>query len=115
MSEYQNADDLCQSVVTRASFTQRLRGEDARTPANRDRSKKKTLLAAVVVLALLIVAVIGVASYRVYYDSTLPGQIDRMEQADYLDLSGENASLLKLLDGKSVRGADCAGYGYEKC
>lgn len=102
LSDYQSAEDLCQSVVMGAPFSQRLRGEDAKAEADRDKGKKKALLAAAVVLALLIAAGVGVAAYRIRFENSLPGQIERMTEVDYLDLSGENVSLLKRLEGKTV-------------
>ena len=103
LSDDQSADSLCQSIVTEAQFTQHLRGEDARALVDKNRAKKKTLLAIAAALAFLIVAAIGVAAYRIHYENTLPGQIERITQTEYLDLSGEDASLLTLLDGKRVR------------
>lgn len=103
LSEYKNPEDLCQSIVTGAPFTQRMRGEDAKVKADVNRSKKRMLMAAAGVMALLILVGAGVAAYRVHFENSLPGQIERITEADYLDLSGEDASLLERLDGKIVR------------
>ncbi len=103
LSGYQSAGDLCQSIVMDAPFTQQLRGEDAMVKVDINRAKKIGVTAAIIFAVLLVFTGIGVAGYRIHYENTLPGQIERLTQADYLDLSGEDASLLEKLDGKSIR------------
>lgn len=100
--EYNGADELCRSIVTNAPFTQCLRGEDAKVKADNNRSKKITFVVALVAMVALFAAGVGIAGYRTYYENTLPGQLERITETDYLDLSGENAALLEQLEGKTV-------------
>ncbi len=103
LSAYDSEEDLCQNVVTDAPFTQNLRGEDAKVKADQNRTKKKVLLASLIALAFLIIAGIGIAGYRIHYENSLSGQIERITATEYLDLSGEDATLLDQLEGKTVR------------
>lgn len=102
LSEYISAEELCRSIVTNAPFTQRMRGEDAKVKADNNRSKKITFVVALVAMIALIAAGAGIAGYRTYYENSLPGQLERITETDYLDLSGENAALLEQLEGKAV-------------
>jgi len=111
LCEYDGTDGLCRSVVTKEPFSQRLRGEDAKVKADTNRSKKRALIAAAVVVALMMVAASGAAVYRVQYENSLPGQIERITETDYLDLSGEDAALLDGLEGKTVRVLIARGMG----
>ena len=45
------------------------------------------------------------------FRSDLPGQIERITETDYLDLSGEDAALLDGLEGKTVRVLIARGMG----
>lgn len=103
LSTYDSVKDLCQDVATNILFTQRMRGQDAKVKADSNHKKKITFLVALIAMVLLIAAGIGVAGYRTHYENSLPGQIERITEIDFLDISGEDAALLELLEGKTVR------------
>ena len=103
LSSYESIYALCEDIIKTDSFVQDMRGEDAKTPA-KSRSRKTIAIATMVVVMLLfIIAAVVITVLRVNYTNSLAGRIERMEEADYLDISDEDASIIELLKGKTVK------------
>lgn len=103
LSSYESIYALCEDIIKTDSFVQDMRGEDAKTPA-KSRSRKKIAIATmVVVLSLFIITALVITVLRINYTNSLAGQIERMEEVDYLDISNEEASIIELLKGKTVK------------
>ena len=102
LSDYPDTGALCDHIVQTDLFVQDMRGDDARVIIKHTRKKRVAvgLLIAVLVLSLASAAVIAV--YRINYQNSLPGRIEAMTETEYLDISGEKASILPLLRGKTI-------------
>ena len=100
---YPDIGALCDDVIQNSCFVQDMRGENATVTIQYNRRKKIAigLLTAVLVLFLASAAVVTV--YRIRYNKSLPGQIEGLTEVDYLDISGEDPSILSLLKGKSIK------------
>ena len=99
---YHSMEELCEDIEKTGCFSQDMRGEDAKIPVKNSR-KKAAVIAIASVLAVFILAAVAITIYRINYDNSIAGQIEKMETADYIDLSGEDAALIELLRGKTIR------------
>ena len=102
VSGYPSIGELCDDIINDC-FVQDMRGEDAKVTIKYNRKKKMAigLIAAVLVLFLISSTVITV--YRINYNNSLPGQIEALTEADHLDISGEDPSILALLKDKTIK------------
>ena len=60
-----------------------------------------SLLASVLVLFIIAGAVIAV--HRINYENSLAGQIEKLTETEYLDISNEDASIIELLNSKTIK------------
>jgi hypothetical protein len=102
LSRYKNADGLCGAIVKNDYFVQDMRGEGAKVPKNPGRRKKAAIIAVAAVLAVFIVSASAIAAYRIDYENSKAGQLEKITQTDYFDISNEDASLIGLLEGKTI-------------
>ncbi|NLI54896.1 MAG: TIR domain-containing protein [Clostridiales bacterium] len=102
-SDYPDTGALVEDILLSGSFLQTMRGDDARIPIQTSRKKKAAIAALAAVLALFVIAGAGIAAYRINYQNSMAGQIEKLTEADYLDLSNGDASLIDLLAGKTVK------------
>ena len=103
LSDYCEANELCDEIVKTDHFTQEMRGEDAKSIIKSTRKKTVAIAALISVLVLFIAAAVTIAIYRINYENSLPGQIEKMTEVEYLDISNEDASMIELLKGKTVK------------
>ena len=103
LSDHQSIDELCERAVLTDSFVQELRGEDAKIPIQSKRKKRIAITLMAVIVTLFLVSAAAIAVYRIHYANTLPGQIEQITEAAYLDISNEDASVIKLLKDKTIQ------------
>ncbi len=102
LSGYKNTNELCDDIVKTDFFIQDMRGEDAKTEIKNNRKKKVAIVTMAAVLTLFFAFAAVITVYRVNYENSLAGQIEKMTEMDYLDISNEDASTIELLKGKTV-------------
>jgi hypothetical protein len=102
LSDFKSTTALCDEIVRGGQFSQEMRGEDAQKPARNNRRKK--VLTAVIAAAVAIAIAAGswTAIDRVNYSNSMAGRIEKMTQADTLDISGQKTLPLDLLKGKTI-------------
>lgn len=103
LSSYQSVRSLCEDIIKAESFVQDMRGDDAKIPAKTNRRKTIAIVAIAVALSLFIIAAGVITVLRVNYTNSFAGQIERMEEVDYLNISNRDASIIELLKGKTVK------------
>ncbi len=101
-SLYPNADALCAAAVQDSLFVQDMRGEDALESLPQGRKKKAAIAAIVAVVAVFAVSAVFISASRAEYMRSKAGKLEQLTQAEYMDISGEKASVAGLLDGKSI-------------
>lgn len=111
LSAYKGVHALLEDLTKMDFFMQDMRGDDAKIPLKQEFRKKTAIavLASVLALFLASAAVIGVQ--RVRYENSMAGRIEKMTQTDYLDISEGDASVLGLLNGKTVTTLAARGMG----
>lgn len=100
-SQYENAAALCDEIVKSGLFLQDMRSEDAKIPIQRNRARTAATVSIVAILALFAIAV-PMAIVRIEYVNSVAGQLEKLTQTDYLDLSAQKASTIELLPGKTI-------------
>lgn len=103
LGSYENAAALCDDMVKNGSFVQEMRSENAKIPIRNNRIRTAATAAIAAILVLSIAIAVPIAVYRVKYENSTAGQIEKLTETNYLDISGEKASMIELLKGKSVR------------
>ncbi len=103
LSDYKDTTALCEEILKTDIFVQDMRGEDAKVPARNERKKKTAVVLLASVLVLFLVAAAVITVYRINYENSLAGQIEKMSEADYLDISNEDAAIIELLQGKKIK------------
>lgn len=100
---YPDAAALCDDIMRNGVFVQDARGAGAKAPIQHSQRRKVAIGLLSAVLALCLVTVSVFVACRIHYQNSLPGQIEKLTKADYLDISGEDASILALLEGKTIQ------------
>ena len=113
LSRYPDAADLCGDIVTTKLFAQTMRGSDAKKTMGQTRKKRAAIIAVAAVVIVFIVSASVIAAYRINYENSTAGQIEKITQTGYLDISGEDASLIDLLDGKTIETLSARNMGLE--
>jgi hypothetical protein len=113
LSNYRDAADLCGDIVTTKLFMQTMRGGDAKKPMEHARKKKAAIIAIAAVLVVFIISAFSIAAYRINYENSTAGQIEKITRTDYLDISDEDASLIDLLEGKTIGALKARNMGLE--
>ena len=122
VSGYPDTGALCEDIIKTDCFVQDMRGEDAKVTVKSNR-KKAAIAVMAAVLILFLVSAAAITVYRINYENSLPGQIEALTEADYLDISGEDASILALLKDKTIKTlvardmglTDITGLAYVDC
>ena len=103
LSSYENTATLCDDIIKNGSFVQDMRSADAKVPIRSNRVKIAAITALVTILVISTVLTVTITLSRVHYENSIAGQIEKLTETDYLDITGENASMIELLKGKSIR------------
>ncbi|MHB1314521.1 MAG: TIR domain-containing protein [Christensenellales bacterium] len=103
LNSYKDVSELCEDMVKTDCFSQDMRGEDAKSPITSNRRKTVAIAALMIILAIFLTAAVSIAVYRINYDNSIAGQIEKLTETDYLDISGENAITIDLLKGKTIK------------
>ena len=103
LSGYQSIGELCEGIMKTDSFIQEMRGDDVKNLIKHDRKKRVAIAAMAVVLVLFFAAAAVITVYRINYENSLAGRIEKMTETDYLDISNEDASTIELLKGKTIK------------
>lgn len=103
LSSYENADELCDDIVKNGLFVQEMRSEDAKVPIRNNRMKTAAIAALTAILVISVALAVTIGVNRIHYKNSIAGQIEKLTKTDYLNISGEKASVIDLLKGKSVR------------
>ena len=99
---YENIGGLCEDIIKTDCFSQDMRGGDAKRPIISNRKKNIAITAIVSVSALFLTAAAVIAVYRINYEKSFAGQIEKITETDYRDISEEDASAIELLKGKTI-------------
>ena len=102
-SGFKNASELSESILKTQYFNQDMRGDDAKIPIKSNRKKKAVLGIMASILILFFVSAAALIAYRIHYDSSFAGQVEKLTETDYLDVSNKDASVIELLKDKSIR------------
>ena len=102
LSQYESVRTLCDDIILSDSFDQIMRGEYAKIPIRNTRRKRIAITAITAVLVLFFAVGAFIAVQRVNYENSMAGQLERITEADYLDISNEDASVIELLEGKII-------------
>lgn len=101
-SSYKNVNELCEDILKTDYFSQALRGEDAKTVRKNNRKKAIVLGIMASILVLFFVFAAAIVMNRMQYENSVAGQIEKLTEADYLDLSDQDASIIELLQDKTI-------------
>ena len=102
LSQYKSVRTLCDDIILSDSFDQIMRGEYAKIPIQNTRKKRIAITAITAVLVLFLAVGAFIAVQRIDYENSLPGQLEKITETDYLDISNEDASIIELLEGKTI-------------
>ncbi len=102
LSAYKDADELCGDMVKTGLFLQTMRGEGSKVPVSQTRRKRAAVIAIAAVVAVFVVSASLIGAYRINYENSKAGQLEKITQTDYFDISEEDASLIGLLEGKTI-------------
>ncbi len=102
-SSYKDMGELAQDILTTDHFLQTMRGDDAKQRIKSNRKKVVALSLLASVLVLFIVAGAVIIIHRINYENSLAGQIEKLTETAYLDISNEDASIIELLDSKTIK------------
>jgi hypothetical protein len=101
-SDYKDMGELVEDILKIDYFLQTMRGTDAKVPIKSNRKKVAAIAAIASVVALFLIAGATIAIHRINYENSLPGQIEKLNKTEYLDISNEDALILDLLEGKTI-------------
>jgi hypothetical protein len=102
LSEYANVTELFDSIVKKGLFLQQMRSESAKVPIQNNLRKTTAIAAIITVIAITLILGSSIMVYRIRYENSIEGQLKQLTSTDYLDLSGEKASTIELLKGKTI-------------
>ena len=102
LADYEDVGKLCEDIIKLDYFVQDMRGEDAKISIKHNRRKTVAIAAMVSIIVLFFAAAAVIAVDRINYENSLAGQIEKLTEVDYLDISDEDASIIELLRGKTI-------------
>ena len=114
LSQYKSVRTLCDDIILSDSFDQIMRGEYAKIPIQNTRKKRIAITAITAVLVLFLAVGAFITVQRIDYENSLPGQLEKITETDYLDISNEDASIIELLEGKTIYDARRTRYGFNR-
>ena len=101
-NRYENANGLCDDILKTDYFSQALRGEDAKSIRKSNRKRTVVLGVMASILVLFLVSAALIVMNRMQYENSAAGQVSKLTETDYLDLSDQDASIIGLLKGKTI-------------
>lgn len=101
--DYPSIIEFCEGLLKTGCFVQDLRGEDARTIRKSDRKKKVALGIMAASLILFFTSATAITIDRIRYENSFAGQIEDLSETDYLDITGQDASTIEMLEGKTIK------------
>ncbi|MCK5128495.1 MAG: toll/interleukin-1 receptor domain-containing protein [Clostridiales bacterium] len=102
LSSYKDENTLCDYIIKLNCFSQNIRGQDVKIMIKSNRKKKVAVSILASIFALFIVATVIITVYRINYENSFAGKIEKMTDIDYLDISNENTTSIELLKDKTI-------------
>jgi|GEM_PF-2081315 len=102
IGNYDNFGALCDALLHGGKVTQDLAGDDAQVLKKTHKWIRAGIIAFSSAIVIVLFSAGGYFFYHQYYSNTLRGQISVIEHFDVLNLDGQKASFIRLLEDKDI-------------